>query len=258
MIAMFFGFMRYSYILAHASAYSFFKWIKELIMSQALLECVELESKQPPQASVIWMHGLGADGNDFVPIVHELNLSACPPMRFVFPNSPMRAVTINNGYVMPAWYDILGADLVRREDEVGIRQSAAAVEALIEREISRGIASNKIVIAGFSQGCAMALFTALRYKKPLAGVMALSGYLPISDKTAAERSTENQATPIFMAHGTQDPVVIEKRALDSRDLLKVLGYTVQYHPYPMQHSVHPDEIEEIGRFLTRVLAPETK
>jgi phospholipase/carboxylesterase len=163
-------------------------------------------------------------------------------------------VTINNGYVMRAWYDILGVDLVRREDEAGIRQSAAQIEALIARERSRGVAANKIVLAGFSQGCAMALFTGLRHAETLAGIVALSGYLPIADKTAADVSLANKATPIFMAHGAQDPVVPQARAIASRDLLTGFGYSIEWQSYPMPHSVHPKEIADIAGFIRKVLS----
>ena len=223
-------------------------------MSEQLLECVTLQNGDQPNATIIWMHGLGADANDFVPVAHELDLKGCGAVRFVFPNAKTIPVTINNGYVMRAWYDILATDLVRREDESGIRSSAAQIDALIARERAEGIASNRIVLAGFSQGCAMALFTGLRCAEPLAGIMALSGYLPIADKTASERSPANQTTPIFMAHGTQDPVVPIARAKDANDQLTNLGYAVQWQAYPMQHSVHPQEIVDIGAFLRKVLA----
>jgi phospholipase/carboxylesterase len=217
-----------------------------------LLDCIEVQTAPNPTASVIWMHGLGADGNDFVPIVREFDMAGCPPIRFVFPNAPTMPVTINGGYVMRAWYDILGVDLVRREDEAGIRTSAAHIEALIAREKSRGMQSQRIALAGFSQGCAMTLFTGLRHTEPLAGMIALSGYLPITDKTAAERHAANQNTPLFMAHGTQDSVVPIQRAQASRDVLQALGYKVQWHSYPMQHGVHPDEIDAIAAFLNKI------
>ncbi|MGL4573266.1 MAG: alpha/beta hydrolase [Burkholderiaceae bacterium] len=220
----------------------------------SLLECIEVETAESPTAAVIWMHGLGADGNDFVPIVREFDMAGCPPIRFVFPHAPTMPVTINGGYVMRAWYDIFGADLVRREDESGIRQSAAQIEALIAREKARGLASTRIVLAGFSQGCAMTLFTGLRHAEPLAGLIALSGYLPIADKTTAERNAVNQQTPIFMAHGTHDGVIPIGRAEASRDALTQLGYAVQWHSYPMQHGVHPDEIDAIAAFLSKVLS----
>lgn len=218
-----------------------------------LLPAIEMTSGPIPTAAVIWLHGLGASGDDFAAIVPELDLRGCPAIRFVFPHAPSIPVTINGGYVMPAWYDIRGADLVRREDEAGIRQSALAIEALIARELQRGIQPRRIVLAGFSQGCAMVLHTGLRHAQPLAGIMALSGYLPLADTLAAERHPANQHTPIFMAHGSEDPVVAPARAEASRDLLRPLGYTVQWHSYPMPHSVHPQEIRDISDFLRQVL-----
>ena len=219
-----------------------------------LLPHITLESAPNPTASVIWLHGLGADGHDFAAIVPQLDLSGCRPIRFIFPHAPSMPVTINGGYVMPAWYDIMVADLVRREDATGIRRSALAIEALIAQEVARGVAPEHIVLAGFSQGCAMALHTGLRHGQTLAGIMALSGYLPLADTLAVERSAANQATPIFMAHGTADPVVMIGRAEASRDTLVSLGHTVQWHTYPMPHSVHPREVADISAFLQAVLS----
>ncbi|MGB7194670.1 MAG: carboxylesterase [Collimonas pratensis] len=218
------------------------------------LETLEISTSEKPTAAVIWMHGLGADGSDFVPIVKELDLSGCPGIRFVFPSAPAIPVTINNGYVMPAWYDILTSDLVRREDEAGLRKSQVDIEALIAQQIALGIAADKIVLAGFSQGCAMTLQTGLRYPQKLAGLMCLSGYLPLNDKIAAERHAANQHTPIFQAHGRADPVVLVNRAEMSRDLLLQLGYSVEWHEYMMQHSVCAEEVADIGNWLRRVLA----
>ena len=218
-----------------------------------LLETIEIATGDNPAAAVIWMHGLGADGNDFVPIVRELDLSGLPAIRFVFPHAETMPVTINNGYVMRAWYDILGMDLVRREDEGGLRASQARIEQLIAREIARGIAPERIVLAGFSQGCAMTLQTGLRHPQKLAGLMCLSGYLPLADKIAAERSPANQQTPIFMAHGRGDNVVQIHRAEASRDLLASLGYAIEWHEYLMPHSVCEEEIDDIGDWLRRVL-----
>jgi len=218
-----------------------------------LLPRIELESAPHPTAAVIWLHGLGADGRDFAAIVPELNLGDCPPIRFVFPHAPSLPVTLNGGYVMPAWYDIYGPDLLQRQDAAGIAQSAHAIAALIEHEIARGVPAERIVLAGFSQGCAMALHTGLRFPQRLAGIMALSGYLPLADTLAAERAPANQLTPIFMAHGSQDTVVVPARGEASRDLLQQLGHTVQWHSYPMPHSVHPREIADISAFLTTVL-----
>jgi phospholipase/carboxylesterase len=218
-----------------------------------LLPFVEIESAPQPTAAVIWLHGLGADGHDFAGLVPELNLAGCPPIRFIFPHAPSIPVSINGGYVMPAWYDLLGLDLVSRQDVAGIQKSEAAIQALIANELARGIPPERIVLAGFSQGCAMALHTALRLPQKIAGVMALSGYLPLADRFATERNTANATTPIFMAHGTQDPVVVLARGEDSRDALVALGHPVQWHTYPMPHSVHPKEIADISDFLRQVL-----
>lgn len=223
-------------------------------MSQhALLETIEIESAPAPTAAVIWMHGLGADGNDFAPIVRELDLTGCHGIRFVFPHAENMPVTINNGYVMRAWYDILGMDLVRREDAQGLRASQLRINDLIEREIERGIPAEHIVLAGFSQGCAMTLQTGLRYSQPLAGLMCLSGYLPLADTIAEERHAANQNVPIFMAHGRGDGVVLINRAEASRDHLKSLGYAIEWHEYMMQHSVCAEEVDDISRWLQRVL-----
>jgi phospholipase/carboxylesterase len=222
-----------------------------------LLPHIQIDTAPNPTAAVIWLHGLGADGNDFAGLVPELDLSGCPAIRFIFPHAPSLPVTINGGYVMPAWYDIHGADLLSRQDAAGIRRSEQAIQALIAQEIARGIAPECVVLAGFSQGCAMALHTGLRYPKKLAGIMALSGYLPLAETFAAERTEVNANTPIFMAHGSQDPVVIPARGEATRDLLTGLGYAVQWRSYPMPHSVHPREISDIGTFLTQVLARPT-
>nr|WP_314634720.1 alpha/beta hydrolase [uncultured Janthinobacterium sp.] len=219
-----------------------------------LLETIELDSAPNPTVSIIWMHGLGADGNDFVPLVKELDLRGCPGIRFIFPSAGTMPVTINNGYVMRAWYDILVSDLVRREDEAGLRASQQQIEALIEREKARGIPASRIILAGFSQGCAMTLQTGLRHPEPLAGLMCLSGYLPLADKTALERTPASLQTPIFMAHGTADPVVPIARAQQSRDLLTSMGYKVEWHEYMMQHSLCQEEIDAIGAWLKKVLA----
>jgi phospholipase/carboxylesterase len=219
----------------------------------SLLETVEIATGDHPEAAVIWMHGLGADGNDFVPIVRELDLSECPDIRFVFPHAETMPVTINNGYVMRAWYDILGMDLVRREDEIGLRKSQQQIEQLIVREIERGIPAERIILAGFSQGCAMTLQTGLRYPHKLAGMLCLSGYLPLADKLPAERSDANFSTPIFMAHGQVDPVVQIARAETSRDFLKSLGYAIEWKDYSMPHSVCEEEIDDIGQVITRWL-----
>jgi phospholipase/carboxylesterase len=221
------------------------------------LETIELETAPNPTAAVIWMHGLGADGNDFVPIVNEINLGGAPGIRFIFPHAPTRPVTINNGYVMRAWYDISFGDLegnTRKADEKGVRESQAQIGQLIARENSRGIATNKIVLAGFSQGGAIALHTGLRYPESLAGVMALSTYLPLAESFAKEATPANARTPVFMAHGTQDPVVPYAMGRGSRDLLQQAGYALEWQEYPMQHSVCLEEVADIGRWLTGVLA----
>ncbi|MBP6852579.1 MAG: carboxylesterase [Rhodoferax sp.] len=227
-------------------------------MTTSCLPCIETSTGPIPTASIIWLHGLGASGDDFAAIVPELDLTACPPIRFVFPHAPSLPVTINGGYVMPAWYDIMGTPGQGLEDDTGIRHSAQAVEALIARELSRGIRAERIVLAGFSQGSAMVLHTGLRYAQRLAGIMALSGYLPLSGLLPGERSAANQDIPVFMAHGQSDPVVALARAEASRDQLTRLGYAVQWHTYPMPHSVHPAEIDDIGHFLRSVLAPESR
>jgi phospholipase/carboxylesterase len=222
-----------------------------------LLEAIEIETGDKPAAAVIWMHGLGADGNDFVPIVHELDLSGAPAIRFVFPHAPMQPVSINNGYIMRAWYDVKGGDLEGRSkqaDEKGVRASQAAIEALIERETVRGIAAENIVLAGFSQGGAIALQTGLRYSKKLAGVMALSTYLPLAETLANEASQANRGTPIFMAHGTDDAVIPFEMATRSRDVLVQHGSDVEWREYPMAHSVALEEIRDIAQWLKKVLA----
>ena len=220
-------------------------------MSQ-ILPHIKIETAPNPSAAVIWLHGLGADGNDFAGLVPELDLRGLAPIRFIFPHAPSIPVTLNNGYVMPAWYDILGTQLQRVEDDAGIRKSAVQIEALIANQVAQGIAASRIVLAGFSQGCAMVLHTGLRHPAKLAGIIALSGYLPLADSVAAERSAANKDTPIFMAHGTQDPMIVLSRAEASRDALVGLGCKVQWHTYQMPHSVHPSEIADIGRFLKSV------
>jgi len=219
-----------------------------------LLENIEIETAPNPTVAVIWMHGLGADGNDFVPLVRELDLTGLPAIRFVFPSAGMMPVTVNNGYVMRSWYDIKGVDLVNREDEAGLRASQLQIEALIAREKARGIPASRIILAGFSQGCAMTLQTGLRHPETLAGLLCLSGYLPLAPKTAAEHTPQSLATPVFMAHGRQDGVVPIARAEASHATLAALGYQVEWHAYPMQHTLCQDEIDDIGRWLKHVLA----
>ncbi|MEO7335237.1 MAG: dienelactone hydrolase family protein [Caldimonas sp.] len=218
------------------------------------LEVIETETGKNPTASVIVLHGLGADGNDFVPIAEQLDLASVGPVRFIFPHAPTMPVTLNGGYVMRAWYDILGTDLVRREDEAGLRKSQAAVEASIAKERSRGVASTRIVLAGFSQGCAMTLMTGLRCAERLAGLVGLSGYLPLADQARAERTAMNADLPIFLAHGRMDPVIPLARATASRDALVALGHPVEWHEYPMPHSVCPEEVRDLERWLCKVLA----
>ena len=218
------------------------------------LEVIEIETAPHPTASVIVLHGLGADGNDFVPIAEELDLRAAGPVRFVLPHAPTRPVTINGGYVMRAWYDILGTDLAKREDEAGLRQSMSSVQALIERERERGLPASRIVLMGFSQGCAMVLLAGLRHGERLAGLVGLSGYLPLAATTAVERNAANNDVPIFLAHGRSDTVIPIDRALASRDVLAALGYAVEWREYPMQHSVCAQEIVDLNRWLLRILS----
>jgi phospholipase/carboxylesterase len=218
-----------------------------------MLPCIELETSPNPTCSVIWLHGLGADGNDFVPIIPELHLPGNPAIRFVFPSAPSMPVTVNGGYVMPAWYDIIGRNLMDQEDAEGIKRSAASIIELIEREVQRGIDYRHIALAGFSQGCAMVLYIGLRLPHPLAGIIALSGYLPLALSLNLEKHSANQSTPIFMAHGTFDPVVALDRAQASHSLLANLGYQVDWKEYPMEHSVNHEELKDISRFLQEVL-----
>lgn len=218
------------------------------------LQIIEAQTGDDPVATVIILHGLGADGRDFVPVAEQLNLSSIGPVRFLFPNAPHMPVTINGGYSMPAWYDILGADIVSQQDEAGMRQTQAAIEAMLANEKARGIAANRIVLAGFSQGCAMALMAGLRHGERLAGIVGMSGYLPLADKTALEASPANKDVPIFLAHGTLDGVVALPRASASRDALQALGYPVEWHEYRMEHSVCPQEVADLQQWLLRVLA----
>ena len=217
-----------------------------------LLETIEIETGERPDGAVIWLHGLGADGHDFEPIVPELRLPQRLSLRFVFPHAPVRPVTLNQGMRMRAWYDILQLG-GGREDDPGIRTSQKSLEDLIAREGSRGIAPGRVVLAGFSQGGAIALQAALRYGERLAGTLALSTYLPLAATLAAERSTANRDAPIFMAHGSQDPMIPLERARASRDALAALGYAIEWREYPMSHSVCPEEISDIAAWLTRVL-----
>lgn len=214
-----------------------------------LIKHLELVTGPEPRGSVIWMHGLGADCWDFVSIVKELYLPDDLPLRFIFPQAPNRPITINGGHVMPGWYDISMAELERKPDEAGVRESQGFIDVLIAREVSRGIAANKIILVGFSQGGAIALQAGLRQTQALAGILALSTYLTLGDSLAREKTTANANIPILMAHGTQDPVVSLALARSSRDAMVALGYKVEWREYPMQHSLCAQEVEEIGGWL---------
>jgi len=210
---------------------------------------VEYLSGESPTASVIWLHGLGADGHDFEPIAAQLRLPAALPVRFVFPHAPLRSVTLNAGMHMPAWYDIRGLDADSPEDAAGIRRAARWIDGLIGRESQRGVPSERIVVAGFSQGGALALWSGLCHPHPLAGILGLSAYLPLRADLAHERSPANARTPIFLAHGTADTVVSHELGLRSREALLELGYPVDWHSYPMGHEVCPEEIMDIRTWL---------
>ncbi|TAN08570.1 MAG: carboxylesterase [Rhodanobacteraceae bacterium] len=213
------------------------------------LECVELETAPKPRHAVIWLHGLGADGHDFEPIVPQLVRPEWPALRFVFPHAPVRPISLNGGLPMRAWYDIGGFDLSQKQDEAGIRASIREVENLIAREVERGAPESNIVLIGFSQGGALALSSGLRHARTLAAIVALSTYLPIADATANERSQANADTPIFMGHGAFDPVVPRYLGERSRDQLREWGYRVDWHSYPMAHQVCPQEIADLADFL---------
>ncbi len=224
-------------------------------MTRGLLDSVEIETGSRPEASVIWLHGLGADGHDFEPIVPQLDIEEIP-MRFVFPHAPVRPVTLNAGFEMRAWYDIVGIDRSSPQDLDGIRQSQADVAALIHRENQRGVATSNIVLAGFSQGGAVALYAGLRYPEKLAGILGLSTYLPHAPDTAAERVAVNQDTRIFLAHGKHDDVVAMSLGSESRKLLDNLGYEVEWHTYPVAHNVAAEEIADIRSWLESVFTEE--
>ena len=215
----------------------------------SILTHITLESGKNPQYSIIWLHGLGADGQDFVPMADELKLPVS--VRYIFPHAPRRPVTINGGFVMRAWYDIASDRIDTLQDAAGIRASQADIEALITQETARGIAANHIFLAGFSQGGAIALHTALRQNMPLAGVLALSAYLPLADTTRAEATANSRQTPIFMAHGSRDPVVPVTLGTASRESLQALGYAIDWHEYAMQHSVIERELRDIEAWLTK-------
>ncbi len=218
------------------------------------LDTVIVETGANPAWSVIWMHGLGADGHDFEPLVPELVDDATPALRFIFPHAPVRPVTINNGYQMRAWYDIIGIDRRAREDGAGIAASAAQIGSLIRAENARGIATNRIVLAGFSQGGAMALHIATRHPEKFAGIIALSCYLPLAREFATDRSAANFTTPIYMAHGVQDPVVPLALGDESRRILEGTGYRVEWHSYPMPHSLCEQEVADLRAYLGRVFS----
>jgi phospholipase/carboxylesterase len=217
-------------------------------------EAVEVVTGREPQAAIIWLHGLGADGHDFEPLVPQLVQPADPALRFVFPNAPMRAVTLNGGYAMRAWYDIVALDRRTAEDAAGIRASQTIIADLIRRENQRGMRTARIVLAGFSQGGAMALYAGTRYPEKLAGIMGLSCYQVLAESFATERSAANQSTPVFLAHGSQDPVVAPALGLAACRQLQALSYAVEWHEYSMPHSVNPQEVADIAAWLRRVLA----
>jgi phospholipase/carboxylesterase len=222
--------------------------------TEPTLQSIEIETGERPGASLILLHGLGADGHDFEPLAHQLDLSALGAVRWIFPHAPVRPVTINGGYRMRAWYDLLGTEMMRREDEPGLRASLAQVLALVARERARGVPARRIVLAGFSQGCAMALLSALRCEERLAGVAGMSGYLPLASLTAAERHGANEDLPVFLAHGRFDPVVPMAAGSASRDLLKALGHEVEWHEYPIEHTVSVEELEALRQWVLKVLA----
>jgi phospholipase/carboxylesterase len=217
------------------------------------LQTIEVNPGAEPRATIVILHGLGADGTDFLSFADEMKLAAVGPVRWVFPRAPERAVTVNGGHRMRAWYDILGADLVRREDEGGLRESFAQVHALLDREVARGVPAHRIVLGGFSQGCAITLGAGLRYGQRLAGLVGMSGYLPLAEATAAERRDANALTPMFLAHGRGDGVVPIARGAAARDQLQALGQTVEWHDYPMQHSVCIEEVQALQQWLLKVL-----
>ena len=217
------------------------------------LETIELHPGGEARASLVVLHGLGADGSDFLPLVDALDLAAVGPVRCVMPRAPERPVTINGGYRMRAWYDILGSELDRQEDEAGLRQSIAQVHRLLDREVERGVPAQRIVLAGFSQGGAITLGAGLRYPQRLAGLAALSGYLPLGAATATERHAANAATPIFLAHGRQDDIVPIARGTASRNTLRELGSTVDWHDYPIEHTVSMEEVADLNRWLLDAL-----
>ena len=218
-----------------------------------LLDTVEIETGSQPRSTVIWLHGLGADGHDFAPIVPELVRPGERALRFVLPHAATRAVTINGGMSMRAWYDIVGFDRHAAQDESGIRASAAAIDALIRRENERGVPTERIALAGFSQGGAMALFTGTRYPQKLAGIIGLSCYMLLGSTFAAERTAVNQTTPIFVAHGMRDPVIDVRLGEETQRMLEEHDYPVTWRRYPIPHSVSPEELTDVAAWLRRLL-----
>ena len=220
------------------------------------LQTLELNPGAEPKATVIILHGLGADGTDFLPMADEIDLDPVGPVRYLFPRAPVRPVTINGGNKMRAWYDILGMDLGRREDEAGLRESMRLVHQLIDNEVARGVPARRIVLGGFSQGSAITIGAGLRYPARLAGLAALSGYVPLADSTAAERNPANRDTPVFQAHGRNDGVIPVARGAVGRDLLLSMGQPVEWHEYPMEHAVCMEEVQALQQWLRRVLTAD--
>lgn len=222
-------------------------------MSEPALETVELETGARPTASIVWLHGVGADGHQFEPLAQQLARPSGPALRFVFPHAPWRRITLCNGERMRGWYDLRNVDRQLQQDEEAIRASSAAVGALIQRECERGMPSQRIVLGGFSQGAAMSLFIGPRFPARLAGVIALSGYRLIASSLRAERQTCNADTPFFLAHGTADPVIAARDGELARDMLRAQGYTVEWRTYPIGHEMSAEEVAAVAEFLARIL-----
>lgn len=236
----------------------FFSLTKQVNLNMAtndkeILSSIEIETGTPAKKSVIWLHGLGADGSDFVPIVPELHLPKDLNVRFIFPHAPIMPITINNGYEMRAWYDILSLSINTHVDITGITKSMSLVEQLINKEVERGIATSDIILAGFSQGAAIALTTGLCYSKPLAGILALSGYLPLPNETLEKANGVNRQTPLFIAHGTEDPIVPYALGKATYVALQQAGYKASWHSYQMPHSVCAAEIQDMSQWLQSTL-----
>jgi phospholipase/carboxylesterase len=219
-----------------------------------LPQTLELNPGVPPSATVLILHGLGADGTDFLPFADALDLSGAGPVRYVFPRAPERPVTVNGGQRMRAWYDILAFGGSAREDEAGLRATIAQVHGLLDAEVARGMPASRIVLAGFSQGCAITLAAGLRYRHRLAGLVGMSGYLPLAGSLAAERHAANAGVPVLLAHGTRDPLVQLARGRAAHDAIRDLGNPVEWREYPMEHSVCIEEVRDVQAFLGRVLA----